>query len=64
MQQAAASPDPKPGLTHGLETLNTNLEKVDTAGKSLSEIVSTTAKIAGIIGTGIHVVAPFLAGFL
>lgn len=64
MQQAATSPDPKPGLTRGLEHLNTNLKEVGTAGTSLAEIVKTTGAIAGLIGTGIHVVAPFLAGLL
>ncbi len=64
MQQAAGSPDPKLGLTKGLEHLNTNLKEVGTAGTSLAEIVKTAASIAGLIGTGIHVVAPFLAGLL
>lgn len=64
MQQAAQSPDPKTGLTRGLEHLNSNLQQVDTAGKSLGEIVGTAAKIAGVIGTGFHVVAPFLSGLL
>ena len=64
MQQAARQPDPKPGLTQGLEHLNANLEKAQTAAGSVSAIVATVAKIAGVIGTGVSVVAPFLAGFL
>lgn len=64
MQQRAQSSDARSGLNKGLEHLNSNLQQVDTAGKSLGEIVGTAAKIAGVIGTGLHVVAPFLAGLL
>lgn len=63
MQEAAKQPDPKPGLTQGLEHLNTNLEKANTAASSISEIVGTVSKIAGIIGVGLKAV-PFLAGLL
>ncbi len=64
MQEAAKQPDPKPGLTQGLEHLNANLQKANTAASSVSEIVGTVSKIAGIIGIGVKVAAPFLAGFL
>lgn len=64
MQQAAQSTDPKAGLTDGLKRLNTKLEQVDTAGKSLNEIVGTAAKIAGVVGTAFKVAAPFLSGLL
>ncbi len=64
MQEAAKQPDPKPGLTQGLEHLNANLQKANTAASSVSEIVGTVSKIAGILGVGVKVVAPFLAAFL
>lgn len=64
MQEAAKQPDPKPGLTQGLEHLNENLQKANTAASSVSEIVGTVSKIAGIIGIGVKVAAPFLAGLL
>ena len=64
MQEAAKQPDPKPGLTQGLEHLNANLQKANTAASSVSEIVGTVSKIAGIIGIGVKVVAPFLATLL
>jgi hypothetical protein len=64
MQEAARQPDPRPGLTQGLEHLNANLQKANTAASSVSEIVGTVSKIAGIIGIGVKVVAPFLAGLL
>ncbi len=64
MQEAAKQPDPKPGLTQGLEHLNANLQKANTAASSVSEIVGTVSKIAGIIGVGVKVVAPFLAALL
>lgn len=62
MQEAVKQPDPKPGLTQGLEHLNENLQKANTAASSVSEIVGTVSKIAGIIGIGVKVAAPFLAG--
>lgn len=64
MQQAADSPDPRPALAAGLKNFNANLKQADTAGKNLVEIAGTAAKIASLVGTGIHVVAPFLAGLL
>ena len=64
MQEAAKQPDPKPGLTQGIAHLNENLNNVKTTASSVSEIVGTVAKIAGIIGVGIKVAAPFLATFL
>lgn len=64
MQEAAKQPDPKPGLAQGLEHLNANLEKANTTAGSISEIVGTVSKIAGILGVGIKVAAPFLASFL
>jgi glutamine synthetase adenylyltransferase len=64
MQEAVKQPDPKPGLAKGLEDINKNLANVNTAASSVSEIVGTVSKIAGIIGIGIKVAAPFLAGFL
>lgn len=64
MQQAVKQPDPKPGLAQGLEHLNANLEKANTTASSVSAIVGTVAKIAGIIGVGVKVAAPFLASFL
>ncbi|WP_348268217.1 hypothetical protein P8936_03055 [Edaphobacter paludis] len=64
MQEAAKQPDPKPGLTQGLEHLNANLQKANTAASSVSEIVGTVSKIAGIIGVGVKVAAPFLASLL
>jgi hypothetical protein len=64
MQAAARQPDPKPGLTHGLEAVNTHLEKVNTAATSVTGIVETVAKLAKLIGTGVGVVAPFLAALL
>jgi uncharacterized protein with von Willebrand factor type A (vWA) domain len=64
MQEAAKQPDPKPGLTQGLEHLNANLQKANTAASSVSEIVGTVSKIAGIIGVGVKLAAPFLATFL
>lgn len=64
MQEAAKQSDPKPGLAQGLEHLNANLEKANTTAGSVSEIVGTVAKIAGIIGIGVKAAAPFLAGFL
>jgi hypothetical protein len=64
MQEAAKQPDPKPGLTQGLAHLNENLQKANTAASSVSEIVGTVSKIAGIIGIGVKVAAPFLAGLL
>ena len=64
MQEATKQPDPKPGLTQGLEHLNANLQKANTAASSVSEILGTVSKIAGIIGIGVKVAAPFLAGLL
>jgi len=64
MQEAVKQPDPKPGLAQGLEHLNANLQKANTAASSVSEIVGTVSKIAGIIGVGVKVAAPFLAGLL
>jgi hypothetical protein len=64
MQAAATQPDPKPGLTQGLQHLNENLQKANTAASSVSEIVGTVSKIAGIIGIGVKVATPFLAGIL
>lgn len=64
MQEAAKQPDPKPGLTQGLQHLNENLQKANTAASSVSEIVGTVSKIAGIIGIGAKIAAPFLAGLL
>lgn len=64
MQQAMKQPDPKPGLAQGLEHLNANLEKASTTASSVSAIVGTVAKIAGIIGVGVKAAAPFLASFL
>lgn len=61
MQAAVKQPDPKPGLKQGLEAINTDLEKVNSAATSVAGIVGTVAKIAKLIGTGIGVVAPFLA---
>jgi hypothetical protein len=64
MKEASQQPDPKPGLTQGLEHLNENLQKAKTTASSVSEIVGTVSKIAGIIGVGVKVAAPFLAGLL
>lgn len=64
MQAAMKQPDPKPGLAQGLENLNANLEKAKTTASSVSTIVGTVAKIAGIIGIGVKTAAPFLASFL
>jgi hypothetical protein len=64
MQAAVQQPDPKPGLTQGLAHLNANLEQVKSTAGSVAGIVGTVAKIAHVIGTGVSVVAPFLARLL
>jgi len=64
MQDAMQQPDPKPALTAGIQKLSANLEHANAAASSLGGIVTTVAKIAGIVGSGVHLVAPFLAGLL
>jgi hypothetical protein len=64
MEAAAASPDPKSGLSHGLQRIDDQLQGIDAAASSVGGIVETVSKIASIVGVGVKVVAPFIASLL
>ncbi len=64
MKEAAAAPDPKPGLSAGLERMDDHLKVLDSASGHVVGIVSTLGKIASAAGIAIKVVAPFIAGLL
>ena len=64
MEAAAAAPDPKSGLRNGLQRIDDQLQGVGAAASSVSGIVETVSKIAGMIGVGVKVVAPFIASLL
>ena len=61
MEQAVHSPDPKSGFERALERINDQLQGAGAVANNVSGIVSTIVKIAKTIGTGISVVAPYLA---
>lgn len=64
MEAAAASPDAKSGVKSGLQRIDDQLQGVGAVAGSVSGIVETVSKIAGIIGVGVKVVAPFIASLL
>jgi hypothetical protein len=64
METAAASPDPKSGLSHGLQRIDDQLQGVGAVASSVGGIVQTISKIASVVGLGVKVVAPFIAGLL
>jgi hypothetical protein len=64
METAAASPDPKLGLSHGLQRIDDQLQGIGAVAGSVGGIVETVSKIASVVGVGIKFVAPFIAGLL
>jgi hypothetical protein len=64
METAAASADPKSGLKSGLQRIDDQLQGVGAVASSVSGIVQTVSKIASVVGLGVKVVAPFIAGLL
>ncbi|HTW47415.1 MAG TPA: hypothetical protein VMD92_05675 [Acidobacteriaceae bacterium] len=64
MEAAATSPDPKSGLAHGLQRIDDQLQGIGAVAGSVGGIVETVSKIASIVGVGVKVVAPFIAGLL
>jgi hypothetical protein len=64
METAAASPDPKAGLAHGLQRIDDQLQGIGAVAGTVGGIVETVSKIAGIVGVGVKVVAPFIASLL
>ncbi len=64
MQEAAKSPQPAPALKASIERVNDVLTTANTAAGNVQGIVASVAKIAGLVGLGIKVVAPFVASLL
>jgi hypothetical protein len=64
MEAAAASPDPKSGLSHGLQRIDDQLQGIGAVAGSVAGIVETVSKIASVVGVGVKIVAPFIASLL
>jgi hypothetical protein len=64
MQEAAKSPQPAPALKASIERVDDVLASANTAAGNIQGIVASVAKIAGLVGLGIKVVAPFVASLL
>jgi hypothetical protein len=63
METATKLPDPKPEIQHGLSRFNDQLQVLGVTATGVSGIVDTLAKIASVVGVGMHAL-PFLAGLL
>ncbi|MGD1064502.1 MAG: hypothetical protein ABR860_14690 [Terracidiphilus sp.] len=64
MEQAVHAPEPKAAMSDAIGRINDQLQGVGAVAKNVSGIVETVSKIAGIVGIGVKIVAPFLAGLL
>lgn len=52
--------DPKAAVRSGLERISDQLEGIGAAGEKVVKIAEVAKKIAGVVGLGLSVAAPFL----
>ena len=63
LEKAVTAPDPQQAVKSGLERISENLEVAGAAGEKVVKIAEVVKKIAGIVGLGMSVAAPFLSRF-
>ncbi len=57
----APAKDPKEAVRSGLERISDQLEGVGAAGEHIVKIAEIAKKMAGVVGVGLSIAAPFLA---